>query len=325
MALQDTDSETLAERIRADDSAASEQLLLRKSSKPPRPKRRCLQFSLKALLLAMAILSLLLGMLGRRLQQARAEQQAALEIQKLGGKVHFHWRLDEAIGWNFGETHGSSSWVLPGDGYVHAVYFQLADAERVTNEALVHLKPLVHLRILVLSQTKITDAGLKHLAGLTQLEHLSLRRTAITGSGLEHLKGFKNLQRLDLDYTKFDDAGLRHVGGWTNLSTLTLRGTQVGDRGIGQLIGLVSLELLDLGETNVTDAGLRHLRELHGLRQLWLDNTSVTSAGIKQLRHDLPEVKIVRRLSGQQCKSQATRGGTYNRLRLSVSQSDKRP
>ena len=247
-----------------------------KSPKPASPDRRFLQFSLRSLLVAMAVLSLLFGMVGRWLQQVRAEQQAAMEIQKLGGRVQFRSRLDEAIGWQSSGNHKPSRW-LPGDGYVHGVYLHfahLADAPQVTDESLVHLKPLVHLRVLEISHPKISDAGLEHLAGLTQLEHLGLRRTAITGFGFDYLKGFKKLKTLDLAFTKFDDAGLQYIEGWTNLRELYL------------------------SSTDITDAGLRYLRELHSLESLILDDTSVTSAGIKQLRHALPRVQIVRQMSG---------------------------
>ncbi|HYH65618.1 MAG TPA: TIGR02996 domain-containing protein [Urbifossiella sp.] len=55
---------------------------------------------------------------------------------------------------------------------------------RITDEGLVHLAPLTHLRGLDLSFTRVTDLGLAHLSTLGNLEHLDLGTTAVTAAGV---------------------------------------------------------------------------------------------------------------------------------------------
>ena len=93
-------------------------------------------------------------MLKRWLQQVRAEQQAAAQLQKIGAKVTYRWRPDQNISWDSSGNYKPSRW-LPADGYVHSVYLHLADAERVTDVALVHLNALVHATAPVVREVDI--------------------------------------------------------------------------------------------------------------------------------------------------------------------------
>ena len=58
----------------------------------------------------------------------------------------------------------------------------------VTDEQLVHLKEMTHLRVLTLDNTRITDTGLVHLKGMTELQTLYLGGTRVSSAGLADLK-----------------------------------------------------------------------------------------------------------------------------------------
>nr|KAJ0224902.1 hypothetical protein LSAT_V11C100045390 [Lactuca sativa] len=57
----------------------------------------------------------------------------------------------------------------------------------MSDAVLSHLKGLVHLKCLELSDTEVGNNGLRHLFGLVNLESLNLSFTLITAGGLRHL------------------------------------------------------------------------------------------------------------------------------------------
>jgi hypothetical protein len=65
----------------------------------------------------------------------------------------------------------------------HQAVYSLDDA------ALRHLRGLVNLQTLDLSQRTISDAALVHLHGLRQLRDLGLRHTGTTDTGIKELQG----------------------------------------------------------------------------------------------------------------------------------------
>ena len=108
-------------------------------------------------------------------------------------------------------------------------------ADHLSNNSLMQIGNLTHIRLLVLHATDVTDAGLAHLKGLTQLESLGLGSAPVTDDGLVHLQELTQLEILWLDSTRVTDAGLVHLKGLTQLKKLYLRGTQVTDAGVAEL------------------------------------------------------------------------------------------
>jgi len=120
-------------------------------------------------------------------------------------------------------------------GLDHFRMLGLDRAERLTNDDLVHLRPLGRLQRLFLAETQITDAGLAHLSGLANLRYLSLADTKITDEGLIHLQGLKNLEMLELCGTDVSDAGLKHLKGLKKLGFLYVYSTKVTQKGAKEL------------------------------------------------------------------------------------------
>jgi hypothetical protein len=63
--------------------------MTREDSRPAKPERRWYQFSLRTLLVFVAVVGVGLGWLGGKVRRIRNEQNAVAEIQSIGGKVYY--------------------------------------------------------------------------------------------------------------------------------------------------------------------------------------------------------------------------------------------
>jgi Leucine Rich repeat len=137
-------------------------------SAPVGPRRRPRQFSLRALLVLVAVLAIGLGWWTHR---ARGQRQA-VEVEQFPRLKHL----------NFTGTP-------------------------IGDDGCRHFAGLGELRAVHLGRTKVTDAGLRHFARLGELEWTFLGHTQITDAGLEHLAGLANLRELNVVGTHVTAAG----------------------------------------------------------------------------------------------------------------------
>jgi Leucine-rich repeat (LRR) protein len=256
---------------------------------PPKPRRRWLQFSLRSLLVLLAVLGVGFGWFAYTINRARERREAQTAICKLGGWIDY----ESAPA---GLTGKAMAWLesLAGEElFLKVTEIDFIQAP-VTDADLAHLRRVTEVQTLWLASPTITDAGLEHLRPLSQLKNLSIGFTDITDAGLEHLRGLTRLEALSVRHTAITDVGLEHLRGLAELRYLELNHTQIADSGLIHLQRLGRLEVLELSDTKVTDAGLRHLRGLMELQSLWLDNTQVTDAGVAELQQALPNCHITR-------------------------------
>ena len=135
---------------------------------------------------ALALLAVLAA--GSPGRSASAEDRAAAEVKRLGGKVER-------------DTKAPGKPVV----VVRLGFTRVSDAE------LALLKGFTQLRELALGGSNVSDAGLAHLKGLTQLRELGLSRTRVSDAGLAQLKGLTNLQLLGLARTTVTDKGVAEL------------------------------------------------------------------------------------------------------------------
>lgn len=256
--------------------------------------RRRFQFSLRTLLILVAVVSLGLGLLMKPLNKYRrkqAELRAFALASRLGAEVDgsFSEEAPSEEGWGrvcFDGIRLDGVDLRDLDGFP-ILELRLINTV-VSEEVVTHLRVLRNLKYLDLSGSKVDDAGLMHLKELPGLTGLILTNTSITDDSLRHLEGLVNLRSLGLGGTQITGPGLSHLKGLSNLRVLSLKNTPVTDDGLDHLKGLNSLAYLYLMNTKVTDAGLEHLKGLTGLEMLYLDGTHVSDAGLahlKGLRH----------------------------------------
>ncbi|MGE3410020.1 MAG: leucine-rich repeat domain-containing protein [Pirellulales bacterium] len=252
--------------------------------RPKLPRRR-FRFSLRTLLVSIALLSLPLSWIGWNMRQAARQRESVEEIRKEAGfeSIRYDWQYTSGPdgGWRIPWPN----WLrkqLGDDFFYRVVYVRSLK----TNAGLAHLENLQHLRELDLwtYDSEVTDAGLQHIKGLSQLEVLSLRATKATDAGLEHLRGLSRLRTLNLSQTQFAGTGFQHLKGLKQLRDLDLSRTLVSDVGLAHLKELKQLESLNLWATQVTDAGLEHLHGLDQLRSFDVNVNVVTNAGLLKLQ-----------------------------------------
>jgi hypothetical protein len=171
------------------------------------------------------------------------------------------------------------------DRHVVGIRFHANINQKLTDDDLVNLKKMPHLRSLDPGSQHISDAGLESLKGLTELEGLDLRWNKVTAPGVVRLvKGLPKLQRLGLSGVPIRDNDLLELKVLTDLRDLNLRATLITDKGLEHLKAFRKLQRLSLMKTNITDAGLECLKTLASLEDLDLDKTPITDAGLKQLQ-----------------------------------------
>jgi len=267
-------------------------------SRPPKPKRRWFQFSLRTLLVFVLLVSVPLGWFAMKMQRARQQKEAVEVILKVGGEVRYDYEFDETGRLIPAAQPAGPLWLrkLLGDDFFCDVIWVDLSATRVTDAGVEHLlKGLTSLEVLWLMDTNVTDVGLEHLQGLNSLNSLGLSGTQLTDAGLEHLESLTSLEHLGLHETSVTGEGFKHLKGLTSLVSLCLRFTNVTDAGLEHLKGLTNLACLDLRSTQVTDDGLENLKGLNCLESLGLAETDVTHEGVQRLQEALPNCYIHRR------------------------------
>jgi hypothetical protein len=216
--MESTDQNASADEARADS--------------PPRKW----QFSLRSLVVVMAICSLLLGRYGVRRYEIAREQAALTRLQALGGDAQFR------------------------DGRVVGISFS---GKGPPEKALELLERLPELERLVFIESDLDDAGLQRIAELEALEQLLLLGARISDEGVAHIARLEELRVLRLDRTQVGDEGLRRLAPLANLERIDLAQTRVTDGGLKHLAALPSLHRVYLSGTAVTKEGAAWLeREL---------------------------------------------------------------
>jgi hypothetical protein len=186
-------------------------------SRPPKRKRRCCQFSLRTLLLALSLLSLLLGWFSVKMLKQR---EAVSAIRSLGRTVAYRHQIS-SLRYLPQYSPPGPAWLrdlLADDIFDDVIDFfddvvmvDMGHNNRITDSDLEHLEGLTSLVWLCLGYSQITDAGLEHLEGLTSLQWLKIHSNQITDAGLVHLKGLTSLQRLGLLNTQVTDEGVKKL------------------------------------------------------------------------------------------------------------------
>lgn len=224
--------------------------------------RRFLRFSLRGLLVVVAVVSVCLGVAFHR---AREQARAVAAIESAGGHVFYDYHgtdydLDQSA------SSGIPAWLLDALGVdffhnVTVVSFYRIDT---TDREFAAVTALPEIRMLSVVG-RITNAALKPLKQLKKLQFLAILSGEITDAGLAELQDLKQLQHLGIHGpTKFDMLFSKHR------------------RDPNAVYG-----------ANITDRGLEALKSLPALRTLRLDNTKVTRIGAQRLSQSLPDCVIL--------------------------------
>jgi hypothetical protein len=210
------------------------------TKKTAKPRRRWFQFSLRTLLIVVAILSVPLGWVGWKKGQVQRERATITWVKKMGGEVHIGPNREK--GW----------WEESTDKW----FGERVRSVILNNKQVSDLSPLAEsksLRFLRLDDTQVSD--LSPLAEMKSLETLYLENTQV--SDVSPLAELKNLKWLKLNNTQVSD--LSPLAELKNLSFLLLNNTQVSD--LSPLAESKKLRILYLANTQVSDEQVQELRQ----------------------------------------------------------------
>ncbi len=279
-----------------------------------KPARRWFRFSLRSLLLLVAVLAIPLGWLGWKVNRARNQRIVVTELQKLNAQFIYDYQIVIKNGWLTKSNLSSPGpkWLteLLGNEFFTDVYCVTVDDPKATNETIALIAKLPGVEgVNLTSRTGITDVGLVHFAEMHNVDGVKLVSDRITGSGLVHLTSLKRLKRLWASRWITDDA-LEHISKLERLELLHLfEAVQISDRGLAHIAKLRNLRELIIGSgdsdesgvqdcMNVSDEGLANLYALTNLEYLSLNTTEVTQVRRDNLRKALPNCRIEWNLSG---------------------------
>ena len=163
--------------------------------------RRRRQFSLRALFVFVALVSIALAWI----QLGRQQRDAVAALQKSNPSVsiHYDYEVDSQGSFNFRATPRGFAWLRDWRWVDQFCTVTAVELSYATDADLECLAGLTHLRRLELQRAiDMTDKGMERLGKLTKLKVLRIfDADRITNAGLRHLERLSNLTELVLDVT----------------------------------------------------------------------------------------------------------------------------
>jgi hypothetical protein len=173
---------------------------------PTPPRRRWFRFSLRTLLLLVAIVAVGFGWLGVKIRQAHEQRDAVAAIVKLNGIVCYDYEPGPSYGYQQPAIPPGPTWLrnlLGVDFLAHADQVWLDGSFPVDELSRLHSLPGV--RFLSISNPQNADGVLDSLAGLTQLKELNVCGMHVTDGSLVYLARLTQLKQLNLVDTQVTD------------------------------------------------------------------------------------------------------------------------
>lgn len=153
---------------------------------------------------------------------------------------------------------------------------------RYTDEAMVYLEDLPHLRMLSLDYGQANEESMKHLAGAKRMEYLSIVEAKIGDDGASVLRNFQQLRSLTLHNTGITDRSMKLISELPMLTQLRATGSDFSNETLQLLSKRKELRHLDLsGESRIDDQGLPYLSGMSRLKELGLEGSQISDAGLK--------------------------------------------
>jgi hypothetical protein len=236
------------------------------------------RFSLRAILILVALSAVVCTFVGLRIQRQRAIEAAKRRITEMGATPTWN-RQGEWTSIDFHQTDVDDTSLALVQPLQHVQAVWLYDT-KVTGKGLAHLRTLPKLSTLSVPAS-VTDSDLAILSKFSALQNLGLTGEGITAAAIPHLLRIADLRSIQLKRTAVTDEGLNELlQGMPDIKGLDLWGTKIDGRGFEDAPRLASLWSLELAETEIDDAGLKRMEKMPALAMINLSRTKVTDAGL---------------------------------------------
>jgi hypothetical protein len=199
-------------------------------------KKSDYRYSVRGLLVFVAVVALFLGTLTNR---AKRQQHAVQAIEADYGRVMYDFQETRKDYFDTRARNNAPAWLISALGVDYFNSVVLVD----------------------LDSPKVTNSTLDHLSALPGLKTLHISNASISSDGLGKLKGLNSLQTLTLNTDGIDDSALKYISKLPSLKTLELHGAHISDQGCLPLRVMAQLEILWLNETDVSEQGIEKLRD----------------------------------------------------------------
>ena len=223
--------------------------------------KRRFQYSLRTLLVALTVFSVVVGIHGQR---ARRQRDVVDRLRaKRGVVVRYDYE------WEHSRSTNRSGIAAPPLGTKPLGIDMVADV----------------VGVMVLgwhrgSGTPFDDTDMALVSVLSKLEHLRLDGTKVTDHGLGSLVGLRHLKSLYLRGSSVTDMGVKDIAQLPELSALILDcPSPINEAGFDLLAQCPSLTFLDLRDTPITDSGLLELARSNSLKEIHLSGRQLSSNG----------------------------------------------
>ncbi len=285
------------------------------TSSPSRTRRRWFQFSLRTLLIFVAVFGLLAAWVSGPVHRANRQRIAVEKLTNLGALVKYDYEdadpanaeppeprwLRELLGVDYFanvvgvETNCSKTGSSAPSPSLSCDEFDLfksfpeltrlsIDGDGATDESLGFLTAFPNLQSLKIDG-RFADAGLRRIAQCTQIRELSIGEDVqVSESGFAELQALNELESLDLSRTTVPGEWLKPLARLENLHSLRRSHCPWTDGDMEGVASLVHLVDLDLSNAAITDAGIAKLSSLIHLKHLNLSETPVESDIFGQAR-----------------------------------------
>ena len=169
-------------------------------SRPPRPKRRWYQFSLRTLIIVVTLACVVMGVLVVPVHRARQQRATIETLRELGWVVTCH------------PTPSGHAWqrkLFGDETFIDAV--AVDSPPGASDDAVALLGRMPRLERVFVSGEEVTDAGVRHLASLRNLKTVCLSGTNVGDEGVKRFGSLEELEQLYLTHTQVTDQGLRQL------------------------------------------------------------------------------------------------------------------
>ena len=189
-----------------------------------------IRFTLRTLLGAIALVSLLLGLIAARLQKGERQRQVVADLLMFEGSSVFALYGDYEYTPPPTITDGGLSLILGRGQRIHG--FSILDEPSQFERYLVPLfgeYAFTEVSAVYWDEAPVTDEDLQLLARVPQLRELHISGTKVTDLGIQQITSLRHLVVLDLSSTRVTDRGSRQLSACSNLRELDLSGIHLDE------------------------------------------------------------------------------------------------